>query len=91
MLIRRPLSWQYETIRHRRTIDDVALDTLKQVFHFLDAASLCASAQVCSLWRDVTNDDTYWVDLCKVQYNICPKTFTPPPDPVKLLYMLQYG
>ena len=30
-------------------------------------------------------------ELCKRTYGISPENFSPPPDPVKLLYMLTYS
>jgi hypothetical protein len=29
--------------------------------------------------RDASRDDTYWSELCKKEYNVCPKNFRPPP------------
>ncbi len=74
------------------SIGTLPLETLKQVFRFLPAPSLLAAEMVCRLWRDLASkDDAHWEELCKRTYGISPEQFTPPPDPVKLLYMLTYN
>ncbi|GAB5033396.1 fbox domain containing protein [Nannochloropsis oceanica] len=78
--------------RPRPTMETLPQDTLKQIFRFLPAHSLLASEIVCRLWRDLASmDDAHWEQLCKRAYGISPENFSPPPDPVKLLYMLTYS
>lgn len=74
--------------RRRASVEKLPKETIKHIFHYLDANSLCSSEQVCSFWRDASKDDTYWVDLCRAHFGLCPSSLKPPPDPVKVLYML---
>lgn len=79
-------------MRAKATIDWLARETLSHVFRFLPAQSLCAAECVCPLWRELASkDDAYWSELCQLQYGISPENFQPPPDPVKLLYMLSHA
>ncbi|TFJ81010.1 hypothetical protein NSK_007653 [Nannochloropsis salina CCMP1776] len=76
----------------RATMESLPQDTIKQILRFLPAPSLLVSEMVCRLWRELAStDDAHWKDLCKRTYGLSPENFSPPPDPVKLLYMLTYS
>lgn len=76
--------------RVRTSVDSLPSETLKQVFRFLPAPSLCTAEMVCPHWRAVASeDDAWWGALCEAQFGVSPDAFTPPPDPAKWLYMLQ--
>lgn len=47
---------------------------------------------VCPLWRSIAaQDDAWWASLCEAKFGVSPDSFTPPPDPTKMLYVLQYS
>lgn len=76
----------------RASVDSLPSDTLKQIFRFLPAPALCAAEMVCPLWRSIAaQDDAWWASLCEAQFGVSPDAFTPPPDPTKMLYVLQHS
>lgn len=76
----------------RASVDDLPRETLQLIFRFLPARSLCAAEMVCPLWRSIAaQDDDWWASLCESKFGVSPDSFTPPPDPTKMLYVLQYS
>lgn len=77
--------------RVKASVDSLPSETLKLILRFLPAPSLCTAEAVCPLWRAVASeDDAWWGSLCETHFGVSPDSFTPPPDPVKMLFRLQH-
>lgn len=56
-------------------------DLLQLVLENLPLQDLCISAAVCRLWRDVTSDPSFWVDVNFEKSNVLATQVSLPPLP----------
>jgi len=51
--------------------------------------SLVKLSYVCSSWQRQSERNEWWEHLCTHKYGVKPSDLTPPPDPVKQLFVMQ--
>eukprot|EP00164_Ancoracysta_twista_P000621 GFYU01000825.1.p1 GENE.GFYU01000825.1~~GFYU01000825.1.p1 ORF type:complete len:248 (-),score=72.57 GFYU01000825.1:174-917(-) len=44
--------------------DHLGEDLIYHIFSFLDAQTLLKAASVCKMWNELSEDDTFWKELC---------------------------
>mmetsp|Transcript_67385 Transcript_67385/g.185719 ORF Transcript_67385/g.185719 Transcript_67385/m.185719 type:complete len:88 (+) Transcript_67385:744-1007(+) len=55
----------------------------------MDAEGLVKLSYVCSSWQRQSERNEWWEHLCTHKYGVKPSDLTPPPDPVKQLFVMQ--
>ncbi|CAM9094285.1 unnamed protein product [Phaeothamnion confervicola] len=61
------------------------------LFSYMEAPALCRAAAVSRSWAKFAEADAHWDSLCRARWGLAPNSFTPPPDPIKLLYRLHHS
>lgn len=49
-----------DAVGMEKSFEDIPVSSQLNIFSYLDVCSLCHSAQVCKLWRTLTNDPVLW-------------------------------
>ena len=65
----------YEKIKQLLAFDclsELPSELAEKVLSYLEVASVCAVAQCCRKWRDLTNRDTIWSVAQLIQFTVNP-------------------
>ncbi|CCI49365.1 hypothetical protein ABG067_000119 [Albugo candida] len=65
-------------------------ETLATILSFLDGMSLCRSRSVCQLLNELSQNERYWLNLCRMEWSISPTQLHNPPKSYYALYKLTY-